>query len=70
MLKMQDDKYPRICKNRLKKLSEVDSASPKYNWVVQVNESFFKINLKNIRKRLYKLFKIYIPSLLSHADRN
>lgn len=39
---MEDDRYPKICFNRLKKLAEYDNASPKFNWFVQINEYFFK----------------------------
>ena len=39
---MEDSRYPKICFNKIKKLSEYDLSSPKFNWFVQVNEYFFK----------------------------
>lgn len=43
ILKMQDNRYPRMSFNRLRAIDAKGKASSKYNWVAQIREEFFEV---------------------------
>ena len=42
ILEIEDNRFPKICFNRLKKLAIHDLPNPKFNWFLQINQKFFK----------------------------
>lgn len=42
ILKMDENRYPRICFNRIRALAQYDSSKGKYNWANQIKTHFFE----------------------------
>ena len=53
ILEMEDNRFPKICFYKAKKLAKYDLTNPRFNWFVQIDEFFFKkINESNFWNNL------------------